>query len=171
MKISAKDRFDKYWKQDSKSSCHLWTGGLGAGNYPTFSYKGGAVYARRWIYEFNYGPIANGRILHNWCGKKNCVNPEHMDVTGYSALFSTEAHKQKRKPYCPNGHPYDDNNLASIHKGRHCKICRRERQRRYRAKHPRPKNGHHASVIHPQVASGNADMPTKSVGYDLFTKT
>ena len=42
---------------------------------------GRQVTARRWIWEQLFGPIPDGMVIAQKCGKQDCINPHHLRMT------------------------------------------------------------------------------------------
>jgi DNA-binding CsgD family transcriptional regulator len=49
---------------------------------------GRSVYAYRWVYERERGPIPEGSVLHHTCRNTRCLNPDHVVVTTQSEHIS-----------------------------------------------------------------------------------
>lgn len=85
-------------------------------------------------------PVPDGLDLDHLCRNRKCVNPDHMEPvteqvntlrgTGPSAINA-------RKTHCINGHPLEGDNLylqgGKYGISRQCRICKRERLRRWRS--------------------------------------
>ena len=52
--------------------------------YPIITVEGKAVSAHRWMYEFVYGPIPDGRVIMHKCDNRKCANPEHLTCGTYA---------------------------------------------------------------------------------------
>lgn len=69
------------------------------------------------------------------CRHRRCVNPAHLEaVTPVENLERSPIHPavvNRAKTHCPQGHPYEGDNLAFDGKGRVCKACRSATARRY----------------------------------------
>lgn len=120
-------------------ACWLWTGGknlhgygqMWVGQRPTRTKR----LAHRVAYELFVGPIPDGLELDHLCRVRGCVNPTHLEpVTGSEnqrrglnpALLRARA---ATIVACPHGHPYDAANTAVIGGKRHCRMCRKSRDR------------------------------------------
>lgn len=90
--------------------------------------------AHRVTYETFRGPIPDGFDLHHLCGNRACVNPWHLTALGHSVHASLDS-ANGRKEFCTQQHPFDDENTYVDPKGhRHCRTCRRDVNRRWRAR-------------------------------------
>lgn len=73
---NAKTRF---WNNVAKSpSCWLWTGSITGAKYGRIYVDGKIVYAHRYSYSLNIGPITNNLFVLHKCDNTICVNPEHL---------------------------------------------------------------------------------------------
>lgn len=128
--------------------CWVWKGAKNPGRKRkttpiprgVFNFNGKAVLAHRWIYQQLIGPIPNGLELDHLCRNPSCVRPSHLQAVTHSENVKrgTSWHHfvqlAKKIQNCPQGHPYnDDNTYIDIKNGRHCKMCGRERTRKYDA--------------------------------------
>ena len=92
--------------------------------------------AHRVAYETFVGPISDGLQLDHLCRVRDCVNPAHLEpVTPRENVMRSpiaQAALNAAKTHCPQGHPYDEANTYRTPRGRVCRACAREQQRRYR---------------------------------------
>lgn len=126
---------------DDGIRCWGWTGTKLSKGYGHFYAKGKMRMAHRVSYEHFSAPIPDGLQLDHLCRNRACVNPLHLEpVTGVENVRrgASFAAVNARKTHCPQGHPYEGDNLVVIKNGRDCRACRRERNRRYdhRRRHP-----------------------------------
>jgi len=141
------ERFQQ--KIDRSGPCPVWTAAKNSPNgYGVFGYEGRQVYAHRWIYEQERGPIPEGMTIDHLCRNKLCMNPDHMEVVTRSentrrALFADSEHRlrvarfQAAKTHCAKGHPFDDANTYYEPKHpthRKCRACRRAKYLRKKAR-------------------------------------
>lgn len=130
---------DRFWiKVDKQDDCWLWCGAINQDGYGVYS---GRV-AHRIAFKLVRGDIPAGTEIDHLCRRRNCVNPAHLDpvthavniVRGdYSTVDRTRLGRiQREKTHCPQGHPYTGDNLKIGWRGaRVCRICEREKSRRY----------------------------------------
>lgn len=111
-----------------EDGCHIWVGSRLPRGYGHF----GREYAHRFAYELANGPIPEGLQIDHLCRNPSCVNPAHLE-----AVTPAENNRRMRAvtplpPSCPNGHPYEGENLYVNAKGaRECRTCRHDAQRRH----------------------------------------
>lgn len=88
-------------------------------------------------YEALLGPIPAGYVLDHTCRNRACVNVQHLEV-----VTNTENIRRgqsipalnARKSHCKRGHELAGANLYRTPKGRHCKACQHENQKRWTAR-------------------------------------
>ena len=86
-----------------------------------------------------YDHLENMDTLITLCHKCHYNRPEHKTKSKeWSEIASKSSHNRK-KAYCPKGHPYSIENTRINKKGRQCRICRREQKRKYWLKRNPPK--------------------------------
>ena len=90
-------------------------------------------------YEEAYGPVPPGHVVHHTCENQWCVEPTHLVAITSAEHIRLHGlpgdHHQAAKTHCPKDHPYAGTNLYVAPNGdRHCRVCRNEAKRRYRAK-------------------------------------
>lgn len=86
------ERFWHYVDRRRDDQCWPWTGGTYTIGYGEFNIDGISVYAHRYSYELNIGPIPDGLTIdhtcHNMdyscpggkCAHRLCVNPAHLEA-------------------------------------------------------------------------------------------
>ena len=129
------------------TGCHLWMGTSGTRDgYGTFIPASGhpKVAAHRWLYEVMVGPIPDGMQLDHFCHSEDagcpggpscqhrrCVNPNHLEVVTPSENTLRQRHHERAVTHCPQGHPYEGDNLIVRADGkRRCRACDRARRKR-----------------------------------------
>lgn len=104
------------------------------------------VSAHRVVWEHFRGPIPAGLVIDHLCRNRACQNPDHMRIVsphentlavGSLALPKLNADKT----CCIRGHALVGGNVYTDQTSgkRYCRLCRRERQRKWSASHPREK--------------------------------
>jgi HNH endonuclease len=113
--------------------CWIWTRGCTGKGYGAFKVRGKQTPAHRVAYELSKGDIPEGLDLDHLCRVRNCVNPDHLEpVTSLENIRRGYAYSAVdfRKTHCPQGHPYEGENVASTSTGgRRCRECSRKRGR------------------------------------------
>lgn len=127
-----------------ENGCMNWmagTNGVGYGMFFVDWAKGRnlAVVAHRWSYQYFNGPISDGLHIDHLCRNTLCVAPDHLEAvtqrentlrgTGIAAVHA-------KKTHCIHGHPLSGDNLIYRSNGRwrDCRQCRRDKDRRARAR-------------------------------------
>lgn len=127
-----KERFDS--KCIKEGDCHLWQGPLDRDGYGTFYFRRKNRRAHRVAWFFTFGDIKKGFVVNHICKKRNCVNPQHLQVistTENALLDSTSiAAINARKTHCKQGHPFD----RKYGKQRYCSQCSASKKKRLVAK-------------------------------------
>lgn len=116
--------------------CWDWSN-ANAGGYGMWTQHGVTIPAHRLMYRLLVGPIPVGRDLDHLCRNRRCVNPEHLEpVTRRENLLRGETIPASRaaQTHCHQGHPLTGPNLyrRPDGKGRDCRLCRSEADRRRR---------------------------------------
>lgn len=124
---------DRFWANVQQTTgCWPWTGATSRG-YGKILDHGQMKSVHRVSWELTYGSIPDGLGVLHRCDNPPCVRPEHLflgtatdnnrdrDVKGRNGF--------SRKTHCPQGHPYDGNNLYLWRGGRKCRECWRVRNR------------------------------------------
>ena len=121
-------------KVDVDGDCWEWMAARDRDGYPKFA----RTVAHVWIWRYLVGPIPDGYELDHLCRNRGCVNPDHLEPVPKSVnkarSFSPWA-IHARVTECPNGHPYEGDNLVIRTKAdgktkRECRTCRQARSRR-----------------------------------------
>ena len=80
MKI--KDIRDRFWEKVQKTdSCWIWKAGLDKDGYGQFSVRFKNFRAHRFAFFLVKGGIDTGLVIDHLCKNKNCVNPNHLELT------------------------------------------------------------------------------------------
>lgn len=133
----------RFWAKVNKTDdCWLWTGATsrGYGMLRDGESRGAHVVS----YELHHGSVPAGltidHLCHNGSGceagvdclHRRCVNPAHLEAIpgGENALRGEGVGaKHSRKTHCPQGHPYEGENLrikTGKHRQRVCRQCARD---------------------------------------------
>lgn len=66
------------------SECIVWTGPLEGGGYGRLRVNGRMVYAHRYAFEREHGPIPEGMFIDHVCFERSCVNTEHLRLATHA---------------------------------------------------------------------------------------
>lgn len=128
--------FSKIEKSPDPEGCWLWTGSIAPTGYGLLRRDKRTQYAHRFMYERLVGEIPDGLVIDHLCRVRNCVNPKHLEpVTQYVNVIRGDGPKvHGSKTHCLRGHPFTEENTYVFRNGRHCRLCKRERQEKYNAR-------------------------------------
>lgn len=116
------------------SGCWEWTAYLAQGyGHFRINQPRSTPLTHRLAYETLVGPVPHGLDLDHLCRNRACCNPEHLEpVSRRVNLLRGETFPAWNaiKTHCPEGHPYDGDNLIIREKkdgrsSRECRECRR----------------------------------------------
>lgn len=113
-----------------KDGCWLWQGYLSSNGYGPMRIPG--TRRRELVHRLSYreykGEIMSGMTIDHLCKKRNCANPDHLEmVTAQenNSRSSSPSAINKLKVECKYGHPLSGTNLTFDKKGsRVCKTCK-----------------------------------------------
>lgn len=132
-------RFWSYVDRRGDDECWPWKGAKDDDGYAVFNEGGTTCRAARWAYKRFVGPIPAGLTLDhvkaNGCTRRDCTNyVRHLEpVTMHENLMRSNAASaiNARKTHCPQDHEYTPDNTYTSGGRRTCRICARDKQRRY----------------------------------------
>ena len=105
--------------------CVTWMGARDRGGYGSFWMDGRMEVAHRAALILHRVDIPEGMDVDHLCGRRACVNPEHLEVVTHAENNRRAAAKIT---HCPQGHAYDDaNTYRDRHGKRSCRACARFR--------------------------------------------
>jgi hypothetical protein len=129
---------------DSASGCWLWQGATTRpeNGYGQVRFLGRKILVHRLVYELLVGPVPEGLTLDHvaarGCTSRLCCNPDHLEpVTMRENILRGNgfAAQRARQTTCRRGHALEGDNLRINRAGsRVCRTCRRENERRRRAR-------------------------------------
>src|SRR5690348_14749328 len=125
----------RFWNriQVTESDCWVWMGAKSKAGYGQLWSDGKVAYLHRLTFEFYVGPIPEGLTIDHLCRNRACCNPAHLEAVPLRENIrrsDSATANNARKTHCVNGHLFDEVNTQFTSKGRRCRACHRERQRR-----------------------------------------
>jgi HNH endonuclease len=125
-----------------ENGCWFWTGALTDRGYASFSSGYKSYNAHRWLYQWKYGPLPATLQLDHLCRNRHCINPDHLEPLTqkeHSARTPENSSWFTSPTHCKYGHELTPENVylypnANGRFARHCRTCRRLRQRKDWAK-------------------------------------
>jgi hypothetical protein len=137
------ERFTSKVEPGQPDECWLWVASTRNG-YGQFSvgprHRRKMAYAHRLAFEATRGAIPSGHQIDHLCRTPRCVNPNHLEAVTprvNTMRGKSPSARHARKTHCPQGHPYEGDNLyVDPNNGwRQCQQCRDVR--RYESYHRR----------------------------------
>jgi HNH endonuclease len=115
------------------NGCWIWIKSRHPSGYGQFRANNKAVMAHRYAYQTFVGDIPAGLDLDHLCRNPACCNPFHLEpVTRKENL--RRGIGNSGKTHCKRGHQFTEHNTWIEKNGaRHCKVCRNENARAWRA--------------------------------------
>ena len=121
----------------NENGCLIWPGAKSYSGHGHVHFQGKMWIVHRLLYVHFVGPIPEGHHLHHLCETPACANHEHLSPLTYiehAYQHDSLAVRHSSKTTCPQGHPYEGDNLIILDRGttknRICRICNNERNRR-----------------------------------------
>jgi hypothetical protein len=130
---------------EKTETCWPWTGLRSTQGYGRFFLyelnPNNAIPAHRVAFHLFVRPLQRDELVLHSCDNKWCVNPAHLRA-GDHWDNARDASERKRLwqfavTSCPNGHPYDGDNLRMYQGRRYCAACKAAYLRRRRTTSPR----------------------------------
>lgn len=119
---------DRVVEKIDKIICWEWIGATSPKGYGQVRKDGTTKQAHRAVWEWEVGPIPEGLELDHLCGRKNCVNPHHLEAVTHQENVRRRGEAQS---HCKRGHPFTGDNLKIRPNGsRFCVTCGKERDAR-----------------------------------------
>lgn len=158
-------------------ACWTWTRARDRNGYGKFWLNGTMHLAHRVSWQTLVGPVPEGMSLDHLCRNPACVNPDHLEPVTHAENVRRGAGgaHTRQKTHCPQGHPYDGDNLriGRTRGERYCRECQRQKDRlerqmhpdRVRARHERylaRKNSRHNTVIGSTARQGISTQMEKT---------
>lgn len=132
-------RFMRRVLRGGADECWLWAGAKTAGGYGQLRRDGHRVYAHRYAYELEHGPIGGGFVVMHSCDTPACVNPKHLTVGTHADNVMDKMRKGRYRgtppigKTCRRGHEMVEANTSwyrSSHGTRRprCRRCHADRE-------------------------------------------
>jgi hypothetical protein len=87
-KLTIRERLFLYIEKDNKENgCWNWTGNFDTAGRPFFGIKNHCYNVSRVIYAMYHSYFDPVQEVHNVCGNKKCVNPNHYTTEDLQSLF------------------------------------------------------------------------------------
>lgn len=130
-------RFQKYIELDLLEGCWLWKSNINENGYGYFKINYKNMRAHRVSYQYWNGPISKNYEIDHLCRNRSCVNPQHLEAvthqenTKRGLQSKPHLNQHVNKTHCKRGHEFNEKNTYVKDSSRHCRICHKERCRKY----------------------------------------
>jgi len=75
------------WAKPVRGGCWQWQGSNHNDGYAAWNVGTQQVKVHRASYLLYVGPIPRGKFVVHTCGKRSCVNPDHLKLVDYKGLY------------------------------------------------------------------------------------
>jgi hypothetical protein len=119
------------------NGCWEWQGSLVDGYgvvCGTGPYSSLRIYAHRYMYERERGPIPEGLEIDHLCRNRKCINPAHLEaVTHRENMLRGDSFSARhaKQTHCLRGHELTPENVYNWRRQRHCRKCCAIRTRKW----------------------------------------
>lgn len=142
------ERFHSYRPEGPPGECWPWLGTVNHEGYGVLQDNRRQSKAHRVAYELTKGSIPDGYVIDHVCHNadpscplgddclhRRCCNPAHLEAVPSATNITRAKPLRRHKTHCPQGHPYDDPEHATLCQNGYprCKTCHREREAARRA--------------------------------------
>lgn len=138
--MKTKSTAQRFWEKveiRGADECWPWKAFIHPNGYGGFRVRDGVTAkAHRYAYEFTFSLPVGKLDAGHLCNNRACVNPWHVTPQTRSEnmlhCIASGRDPNVNKTHCRNGHEFDEANTFRRPDGnRDCRICRRERGKRY----------------------------------------
>lgn len=100
--MTPSERLDAYTIPEPNSGCWIWTEKQNTKGYGVFRIcKSKRMYAHRFRWELENGPIPKGLLICHKCDNPACSNPQHLFLGTYRDNFKDSVNKGRRQVISP----------------------------------------------------------------------
>lgn len=110
----------------SEKKCWFWKRAKDGRGYGSLYLKGMIFKVHRISYILHKGKIPRNMVLDHLCRKRNCINPNHLEVVTQRTNIlrgNGIAAKNSKKMECLRGHLFTKENTRITKVGRACRKC------------------------------------------------